>query len=196
MWASSLANSCQPLTAPNRVREVITASVTRVEAREPSGGDYERFFTAAFPHVARMARAIVGREGGEDVAIEALARAFSRWNRVQKLDNPQAWATRVATNLALDQVRRKRAYAEPSAEPNLEQAVTDREVLRSSVAKLPRRQRQVIALRFLADMPEDEVARILGVSTGSVKTHVHRALLALRVSLGTPEGGHFNVTET
>ena len=158
-----------------------------------TSGHYESFFTHAFPRVARMAGKIVGREGGEDVAIEALARAYSRWTRVQAMNSPEAWVMRVATNLALDQVRKKKAYADPPTMPAIEETATDREVVRSSIAKLPRRQRQVVAMRFLADMPEDEVARVLDISTGSVKTHLHRALASLRVSLASDEAGESNV---
>ena len=100
---------------------------------------------------------------------------------------------RVATNLALDQVRKKNAYADPPTAPEIEETAMDREVVRSSIAKLPRRQRQVVAMRFLADMPEDEVARVLDISTGSVKTHLHRALASLRVSLASEEAGEPDV---
>ncbi len=108
------------------------------------------------------------------------------------MDRPEAWVMRVATNLALDQLRKKRVYADPPTAAELEETVTDRTIVRSSIAKLPRRQREVVAMRFLADMPEDEVARVLGVTTGSVKTHLHRALTSLRVSLASEEAGGFN----
>ena len=56
------------------------------------------------------------------------------------------------------------------------------EVLRS----LSRRQREVVALRYLADLPEADVARALGCSIGTVKQHASRGLAALRVALGPP----------
>jgi DNA-directed RNA polymerase specialized sigma24 family protein len=49
---------------------------------------------------------------------------------------------------------------------------------------LPRRQRESLALRYLCDVPEHEVARTLGISVGSVKRHVHRGVQALRMKLG------------
>jgi len=57
-----------------------------------------------------MASRIVGRENGE---VEALARAHSRWARVQAMESPGAWIVRVATNLALEQVRKMKADADP-----------------------------------------------------------------------------------
>jgi RNA polymerase sigma-70 factor (ECF subfamily) len=168
----------------------VSASVVEPAQEEKLGtDDFESFFTRGFPRVARVAARIVGFEGGEDVAIEALARAYARWGSVSRLDKPEAWVMRVATNLAVDQVRKKPVYGTPRQSKDLEDTVTDREVVRSSIAKLPRRQRQVVALRYLADMPEGEVAQVLDVSTGAVKTHLHRALAALRLSLAQDKGG-------
>lgn len=53
-------------------------------------------------------------------------------------------------------------------------------VLSDALARLPRRQREVVALRYLADLSEAQVAASLGISTGSVKTHLHRGLISLR----------------
>jgi RNA polymerase sigma-70 factor (ECF subfamily) len=173
---------------------VTTAKLREVEADERPWRDYEGFFTCTFSRVAGMAGGIVGRDGGEDVAIEALARAFARWRSVEVMDNPEAWVMRVATNLALDQVRRRSAYAVAPAARDLQETATEREIVRSSVSKLPRRQRQVVALRYLADMSEDDVARVLNLSNGSVKTHLHRALAGLRVSLSARQEGQGSAT--
>jgi RNA polymerase sigma factor (sigma-70 family) len=53
-----------------------------------------------------------------------------------------------------------------------------------ALGRLPKRQRQVVILRYLADRPEEEVARVLGCSVGAVKTHASRGLSALRAELG------------
>jgi DNA-directed RNA polymerase specialized sigma24 family protein len=53
-----------------------------------------------------------------------------------------------------------------------------------------------VTLRYLADLPEAEVAEVLGVSPGSVKTHLHRALASMRVSLSTDERGETSVAGT
>jgi RNA polymerase sigma factor (sigma-70 family) len=57
-------------------------------------------------------------------------------------------------------------------------------VVRQALAKLPRQQRAVLVLRYAADLPEAEIAELLGCSPGTVKTHAHRGLCALRDSLG------------
>ena len=56
--------------------------------------------------------------------------------------------------------------------------------VRSALAVLPRQQRAVLVLRYVEDLPEAQVASLLGVSAGTVKTHAHRGLRALRKSLG------------
>lgn len=57
-----------------------------------------------------------------------------------------------------------------------------REVL-DALATLPRRQREVLALRYYLDLPEREIARVLDISPGAVKTHASRAAAALRERL-------------
>lgn len=69
------------------------------------------------------------------------------------------------------------AFADPSG------GLVTRLDLVEGLRRLPRRQREVVALRYLADVSEAETARLLGCSTGTVKTHAHRGLAALRLGL-------------
>jgi RNA polymerase sigma factor (sigma-70 family) len=64
-------------------------------------------------------------------------------------------------------------------------------LVRQALASLPRQQRAVLVLRYCEDLPEAEVAELLGCTTGTVKTHAHRGLRALRDLLGDPLGGEF-----
>ncbi len=144
-----------------------------------------------FDHLAvlahRVAFRIVGdRRDAEDVAQEALARAYVRWRRVSAYD--EAWVTRVAANLAIGVVRRRRATPELAERRTNDHAAAtvERAALVAALESLPPRQREVVVLRHLADLPEAEVARQLGCSVGTVKTHAHRGLAALRAALGEP----------
>ncbi len=126
----------------------------------------------------RVAFRILGERGdAEDVAQETMARAFVRWRKVDGFAEP--WVARVATNAALGIVRRRgRSHpSAPLARPGID---SDRVALVAALRKLPKRQREVLVLRYLADMTEDAVAAQLGISTGSVKQHAHRALRAAR----------------
>lgn len=152
--------------------------------------NFEPTFDDSFDELAALAyrvgfRLLGDRAEAEDVAQETLARAYVRWRRVSHY--PEAWVTRVATNVALDRLRgrqRLRRSTTSAAIGSIGQSddahAAERLDLARHVAALPRRQRQVVALRYLADMSEGEVARQLGCSPGSVKRHAHRAVTTLR----------------
>jgi RNA polymerase sigma factor (sigma-70 family) len=146
---------------------------------------FPRLFTRAY-HVALP---IVGDAGeAEDVAAEALARTLRSWRRVRAMDAPEAWVVRVATNVAIDVLRRRRWVCEPPAElPVGPDDADTRVTLRELVRTLPRRQRDVVALRYLVDLSEVEVASLLGIAQGSVKGHASRGLARLRQRLTVVE---------
>lgn len=143
--------------------------------------EFELAFQDLFGRAYRLAYRILGSgPAAEDVAAEALTRAFADWERVGHLPYRDAWVLRVAVNLALDQVRRPRIRpgAAEAADPG--ESVALRVALIQALRALPARQRDTIALKFFADLSQAEVARVLGISTGTAKTHIHRGLAALR----------------
>ena len=136
---------------------------------------FEAFFDATWPRCRRLAsRMGLDPGGAEDVALDALAIACDRWKRVAGLENREAWVLKVTANLALRQLKRPdRSTAPPTglrAEPRAEERVD----LQSALSRLPRRQREVVFLRYIADLPESEVAAVLGVDVGTVKVHASR----------------------
>jgi RNA polymerase sigma factor (sigma-70 family) len=149
---------------------------------------FEDAFADLYTRAYGVAYQLLGRRGeSEDVAQETLARAFVHWRKVGNY--AEAWVVRVAGNLAIDSWRRTaRAHAadrsrrHDSSAPGPDGQRVD---LHRALATLSRRQREVIVLRFLADLPEADVARALGCSVGSVKQHSSRGLANLRNSLGT-----------
>lgn len=150
--------------------------------------EVEGSFDDRFPYLFDVAmrpalRILRGVPDAEDVAAEALARALAQWGRLQQAPWLDAWLVRVATNLAIDQVRRR------ARRPLKVAVAADGELeirldLASAVARLPRRQREAVSLRYFGDLPERDVAALMDVSVGSVKTHVHRGLVSLRQELG------------
>src|SRR5207248_2267326 len=147
--------------------------------------DFEQAFDALFPRAQRLAYRILGNWlAAEDVAAEALARACFRWQKVKGLPWRDGWVLRVATNLALDTAKRKVPEAEVAEDLDAEEAAVLRLAMRQALQALPRRQREVLALRFLSDLNEADIATALGISAGSVKTHTSRGLAALRARLG------------
>ncbi|HEY7070143.1 MAG TPA: SigE family RNA polymerase sigma factor [Acidimicrobiales bacterium] len=125
------------------------------------------------------------RAESEDLAQEALARAYLRWRKVAAYD--EAWVARVTTNLAIGRWRKNgRVVVSGTGEPAFGAPGAagadplDRIELVRILRSLPRRQREAVVLRYLADLPEAEVAAVLGCSVGAVKQHTHRGLAALR----------------
>jgi RNA polymerase sigma factor (sigma-70 family) len=143
-------------------------------------------FEEAFPSLVLLARRAAQRVLGdfteaEDVAAETMARAFDRWSRVQRY--PEPWVVRVATNLALDQARRGSAPVLPGRSAiSVEDQVIDRSTAVELLARLPRRQAEVVALTLLSDLTMARTAEVLGISLGSVKRHSKRGLASLRAA--------------
>jgi RNA polymerase sigma-70 factor (ECF subfamily) len=148
-------------------------------------GDFEAAFDELFPRAFALSRRVLGdAAAAEDVAAEALARAYARWPRVSGLAYRDGWVLRVAANLAVDRLRKRPPVMAPAPMPDAVEAEALRLALSAALGALPRRQRQAVALRYLGGLSDGEVAQALGISLGSVKTHVHRGLAALRLSLG------------
>ncbi|HWH34513.1 MAG TPA: sigma-70 family RNA polymerase sigma factor [Acidimicrobiales bacterium] len=147
--------------------------------------DFEVAFDTLFERSRCLATRMLGdRTLGEDIAAEALARTWLHWSRVHDLEHRRAWVLRVTTNLCLDQLRRRRPAVMALSSPDPTDAVALRLALAAALRKLPRRQREVVVLRHLADLSEAEVARVLGINPGTVGAHLHRGLASLRGRLG------------
>ena len=127
----------------------------------------------------------------QEVALDALSIAYDRWSRVRKLPYRDAWTLKVTANLALRQLKRRHRAAGLPAEPiqPADPNMASRLELRDTLSRLPRRQREVIFLRYLADLPEAEVAAVLGIDVGSVKQHASRGRQALKHDLTLLDGG-------
>jgi len=151
--------------------------------------DYVAFFVAVLPRAVGAARRITGDlSAAEDAASEALAKAYLRWPKLRATAYREAWVLRVATNEALGtvrkQARRERILRRQPPPQPIAGADETRPLLVEQIVRLPGRQRQVVTLRFFADMPIDEVAATLGISAGAVKSHLHRGLNTLSQRLG------------
>lgn len=146
-------------------------------------GGFEEAFRDLYPRAFGLAFRMLGnRAVAEDLAAETMARAYARWDRLDP-DRRVGWVLRVTSNQAIDLLRRKGHTMVPDV-IDLEDGTALRIALAAALAKLPRRQREAIALRYLSDLSEAETAAALGIGIGSVKTHTHRGLAALRSNFG------------
>jgi RNA polymerase sigma factor (sigma-70 family) len=167
--------------------------VIGVVTRRGSGGhsesraiadDFNDYFRAVFPKAVAVAQRVTrDRAAAEDAAIEALAKAHFRWHRIGRHTWRDAWVLRVAINEAIRRLPRPDAGAVVETS-DLADAVALRQTLTAALLKLPRRQCEVIALRYLVGLSETEIADALQISHGSVKTHLRRGLSRLRETEG------------
>lgn len=161
---------------------VILQRRQRAQALDAS---FEAAFDDLFERARRLAERILSdRAAAEDVAAEALARAYSRWDSLATEPWRDGWVLRVATNLAIDVTRKRQPRLEPPTLQPVDDAAALRVALVAALRTLPDRQREAIVLRYLAGMSESEVAAALKVAPGTVKTHLHRGVSSLRDSLG------------
>jgi RNA polymerase sigma-70 factor (sigma-E family) len=125
----------------------------------------------------------------EDAVAEALARTWPRW-RSGGIDDPKAYVRRAIVNELRGRARRAgvrrrhddRRVVEPAVAV-LDHDAVQRDLVHEALLQLPLRQRAAVVLRFYEDRSEQQTADLLGVSPGTVKTHVHRALEQLRTLL-------------
>jgi len=121
----------------------------------------------------------------EDAVADAFAKAYERWESVGRLENPTGWVVRVAINRYNSDWRIwRRELPDPPDAPSSTNDYPSDSGLIALVWGLPQRQRQVIALRVIADLSEADTGRILGISPKTVSVHLHRALAALRSGIG------------
>jgi RNA polymerase sigma-70 factor (ECF subfamily) len=147
---------------------------------------FEDFFRVTLPDALKVGRRVLGSEAdAEDAAAEAFARAHASWRRIGSLEHRRAWVLRVTANVAVDMTRRRRVppFAQPAWHDDTERAVTEI-ALAAALRALPRRQREIVVLRYLNGYTEAETAEALGVSIGTVKKAAHRAIQALRARIG------------
>jgi len=145
---------------------------------------FEAFFRAAFPKTVAVARRVTGEHAAaEDAAIEAMAKAHLRWQRIGPAPWRERWVLRVAVNEAIRRLPRttdgsRDDVASEGSDPAEE--IVLRQALTAALRRLPRRQREVVVLRYLVGLSETQVAETLDISHGTVKTHLRRGLAGLR----------------
>ena len=134
----------------------------------------------------RLAALLVDDVGtAEEIVQDAFVLVHRRWEHVEK---PEQYLRKSVVNLSRSRLRRRLvALRHPPAHvPNApaadELADGQRGVL-AALRSLPRRQREVLVLRYWSELSEAEIATVLGISTGSVKSHAHRGIAALAVKL-------------
>jgi RNA polymerase sigma-70 factor (sigma-E family) len=152
---------------------------------------YEEFVATRLQALVRCATVLTNdRALGEDLAQKVMLRAHRRWELIGELDNPYSYMRRILVNEFISW-RRKWARIVPRSDaaelaghrvaPDHAEGLADRATLAAEIVRLPRRQRAVIVLRYYEDLPDEQIASLLGCSASTVRVHAMRALHTLRV---------------
>lgn len=155
--------------------------------------DFESFYSRELKPVTGLAYALSGsRAGAEDLAQDAFLKAYRQWDTVSAMENPEAWIRRVVTNQSVSTFRRyaaeARALVRFGGSGNAASEMSpDATATWCAIRRLPKRQAQVIALRYYDRSSIADIAQILDLSENTVKTHLRRAKRALQGMLN--EGG-------
>lgn len=159
---------------------------------------FDEFVNAELDGLIGFSAALAGdRYLAEDILSDALVKAAVHWRRISMADDPAAYVRRVVvTTYLADRRKARRRRTEPTSDMStLDQPATDqidavlaREEVADLIARLPRQQKAVIVLRYLFDEPDDQIARALGCTPGTVRSHLSHARAALRLAAAPSAG--------
>jgi RNA polymerase sigma-70 factor (ECF subfamily) len=151
-------------------------------------GDFAAFYEHEHPRVLGVLSAVSGdRQAALEATDEAFVRALERWKRVSAMESPSGWTYRVALN-ALRRTKRRFATEQRLLRRTrvVEVVPTVDTDLWSVVRTLPPRQCQAVVLRYVADLPEAEIADVMDITRGTVASTLSDARTRLAALLGEP----------
>ena len=152
--------------------------------------DFDALFVAHARRITRLA-ALLGAADPEDLAQEAFCRLYAARSRVREPDLVP-YLNRIVVNDVRSRGRRLRTAAGKRHLVGVAEVATDalgdRTAVLTEMARLPQRQREALVLRYWLDLPYNEVAEAMGVTTGTAKSTVSRAISALSAVLAEEDG--------
>jgi RNA polymerase sigma-70 factor, ECF subfamily len=151
--------------------------------------DFGEFFRREYGRLARACLLLTGNPAeAEDLAQDALVRAYARWEDIRSMNSPEGYLYRTALNLNRKRLRRlavrARHLVNAGARPSDAEAVESRLDVLRAVAALPRGQREALVLVEWLDLDIEEVAGLIGIAAASVRGRLHRARRTLRERFG------------
>ena len=150
---------------------------------------FDAWATARVAGLLRFAYLVIGSQhAAEDAVQDALTSACAKWGSVSRTRDPDAYVRRMIVNAHVSGWRRTRRESpvelvRDTPVESVADHVTTADAVWRVCQALPRQQRAAVVLRFYEDLEYAEIAAILGVAEPTVRSHVHRALAALRTEL-------------
>ncbi len=164
------------------------------DAAEPALALFERYQHEIYAYLCRL---VHDRLWAEDLAQETFVRVLGARGRLAQVENPRAWLYRIATNLALNALRRRRRFAwlpwlesdgRLAYKPDLAEALSGQSRVEAALAALPANLRAPLLLYAHHGLSVAEVGQVLGLSRGAVKMRLYRAREAFRRTYERGEG--------
>lgn len=183
--AADFSSTEPPDTAWARPGVDDLAETTSEHAGRLAPTDFDALFQQQYERLVRAMTVVAGdRVLAEDAVQEAFVKAHVKWRKISQYDDPAGWVRRVALNKLRDEHRRdgrkllalgRLRHRTPTTTENPEIDEFGR-----LLAELPRQQRAATALFYVDGLPIGEIAAALGISEGTVKSHLHDARRRLR----------------
>lgn len=156
-----------------------------------TGTDFASWVVARGPALQRFAHLVTGAADAPDLVQEALSRAYPRWEELSRSDTAEAYVRRSIVNASVSGWRKTRRLVpveDPEAlvrdsTPDPAGVVADADHAWRLCAGLPRQQRAAVVLRFYEDLSFAQIALVLDCPESTARSHVHRAVAALRARL-------------
>jgi RNA polymerase sigma-70 factor (sigma-E family) len=148
--------------------------------------EFDEFVTHHGPELLRLAYMLSGsREQAEDLVQNALVKTYRSWDTVRSADRPIAYVRTIVVREHVSWWRRLSNHEVPGVIPDNvvgdspDAEITETDAMWRLLATLPRRQRTVLALRYYEDLPDADIAQLLGCSPGTVRSNASRGLATL-----------------
>jgi RNA polymerase sigma-70 factor (sigma-E family) len=151
--------------------------------------DFQQFVSLQTGALLRLAYLLSGdRHTAEDLVQESLLRCHRRWERVTRAANPEAYVRRVLVNQHLSWRRRRSStdlvvevdHLPQAPAADSQEALAARDLVWRAIRQLPTRQRAVLVLRYYEDLSDADIAEVLGIRVGTVRSLAARAFARLR----------------
>ncbi|MFJ9626061.1 SigE family RNA polymerase sigma factor [Streptomyces sp. NPDC091280] len=158
---------------------------------DPTASERESVLAELFElHYSSMLRlaVLLGADDPENVVAEAYYQLYRKWRKLRDADAAASYLRSIVCNLTRMRIRHLQVVRKHSESPTEEAVVSaestallrdDQRVLIGALQELPARQREALVLRHWMGLKESEIAKAMGISSGSVKTHTSRGLAAL-----------------
>jgi len=167
----------------------------RVDADHDADEALVALYTAHYRSLVRMAALLLhDTPAAEDVVQDAFVAMHGSWRRLRDTDKALAYLRQAVINRARSRLRHLKVAERKAPAPSPDAASAEHGMLRAleraevmtALRALPTRQREVLVLRYYADLSEAQIAETMGISSGAVKSHASRGIAALRKTMESP----------